>query len=117
MIYKNVELYNVEELMETEHNQGKFLMRIPNNLRLKLVSDGGKVSALASSGCEIRFNLKSNSAKIVLTSPEGPSIAEIYQGCFDWIHPASGAKSRLYYGKRRVLTRQAISEWLGEGCG
>lgn len=87
MIHKGVELYNVHELFGDEQCEGKLLLRIPNDLRLTL-NKGARIAALACSGCEARFNLRSESARVVLKSREGPSIAEVYQGCFfrSW-HP------------------------------
>lgn len=81
MIYRNVEIYNVHELLESEDGQGSVFTRIPNDLRLKL-NDSAKVSALQTAGCEFRFNLKSDMAKVVLKSTAEPSIVEVYQGCF-----------------------------------
>lgn len=81
MIYKGVELYNVQDLLEDEHGHGRAFTRIPNSLRMK-INDSARLRALETAGCEIRFNLKSNSATISLESQECPSIVEVYQGCF-----------------------------------
>jgi len=80
MIYENVELYNVEELIPSEDGNGKILTRIPESLRIKL-NDSAKNNALSPAGCEIRFNIKGDSAKIVLESADF-SILEIFQGSF-----------------------------------
>jgi len=80
MIYNNVELYNVAELLTPEEHAGKLLSRIPNDLRLSL-NQNARLRALYAAGCEIRFNLIGDSARIVLSCEE-PSIAEVYQGTF-----------------------------------
>lgn len=80
MIYDDVELYNVAEVLSSEDGNGKLLSRIPNKLRLTL-NPNAKMRALYTAGCEIRFNLEGNSTRIVL-SCENPSIAEVFQGSF-----------------------------------
>ncbi|RLG75223.1 MAG: hypothetical protein DRO14_04815, partial [Thermoprotei archaeon] len=65
MIYNSVELYNVAEILPSENGDGKFISRIPNKLRLTL-NPNAKLRALYSAGCEIRFNLEGDSAKIIL---------------------------------------------------
>ena len=84
MNYKNVELYNVQEMIESEKGEAKLLTRIPDELRVTL-NEGAKIRAIMTAGCEIRFNLKSETAKIVLEIEEEAiplSIAEVYQGVF-----------------------------------
>ena len=81
MFYKNTELYNVAEFAQQDNKQ--LLTRIPDSLRITLET-GAKGRALWTAGCEIRFNLKSESAKIVLQVEKESilPIAEVYQGCF-----------------------------------
>ena len=81
MIYGNVELYNVHELLDGDPGEGKIFTRIPDELRLKL-NQSAQNNALQTTGSEARFNLESETAKIVLQSTERPSIVEVYQGCF-----------------------------------
>jgi lysophospholipase L1-like esterase len=87
MIYKNVELYNVEELIAPEDGVGKVLSRIPNKLRMTL-NESAKTAALFPAGCEIRFNLEGESAKILLKREEMShwgsqlSLVEVFQGSF-----------------------------------
>jgi len=80
MIYDNVELHNVAELLPLEDGNGKMISRIPNRLRLTL-NPNAKLNALCAAGCEIRFNLEGDFAKIVLSCEER-SIAEVFQGNF-----------------------------------
>ena len=80
MIYKNVELSNVAEI-----NGENSLVRIPDKLRTTL-NESAKSSALSPAGCEIRFNLKSETGKIILKLKNKPGVffpvAEVYQGVF-----------------------------------
>ncbi|HNS32630.1 MAG TPA: SGNH/GDSL hydrolase family protein [bacterium] len=78
MLYKNMILHNVAEMLEEEG--GISITRIPENLRVNL-NKQAMGAAKASAGCEMRFNLKSKEAKIVLTS-NVQSVAEVYQGNF-----------------------------------
>jgi hypothetical protein len=79
MKYKNVELYNVEEIKK--ENDGFQLLRIPEALREKL-NESAKNASLYPSGCEIRFNLKSEKAKIFLKGINGNGICEVFFGDF-----------------------------------
>lgn len=54
MIYRNVELFNVEEIRETSDKTGIFLSRFPSEVTETLKS-GGAVAAKCCAGCEIRF--------------------------------------------------------------
>lgn len=83
MIYKNVELYNVDELIEAKDREGKILTRIPNDLRITL-NESARAAALFTAGCEIRLRLLGDSAKVVLKSEEEDpgAIAEVFQGSF-----------------------------------
>lgn len=82
MIYENVELYNVSELVEINGIKN-IISRIPNDLRVTL-NESAKLRAIMSAGCEIRFNLKSEKAKITLKAveKEQKGIVEVYQGNF-----------------------------------
>ncbi|MGB9677395.1 MAG: SGNH/GDSL hydrolase family protein [Candidatus Ratteibacteria bacterium] len=79
MIYKNIEFYNVEEIFEK--SDGIQLSRLPEKVREKL-NENGKTRAIMPSGCELRFNLKSEKAKIVLKGVNGTGICEIFFGDF-----------------------------------
>jgi len=81
MIYDNVELYNVQEMLGDEQGGGHLLTRVPDALRVQL-NHLARQYALQTAGCEIRFNLEGDTAKIRLQSPEGPALVEIYQGSF-----------------------------------
>jgi len=83
MIYRNIEFYNVEEIFEKSN--GLQLSRIPERVREKL-NDNAKIRAIMPAGCELRFNLKSEKAKIVVKASmeivQRAGICEIYFGDF-----------------------------------
>lgn len=67
--------------LSEQDERGLWFTRIPNELRLKL-NTAAQLNALQSAGCEMRFNLVSPSARIVLKSTLSPSVVEVYQGSF-----------------------------------
>ncbi|HOK56160.1 MAG TPA: SGNH/GDSL hydrolase family protein [bacterium] len=83
MLYRNIEFYNVEEIFEREN--GLQLSRIPERVRVKL-NDNAKTRAIMPAGCELRFRLKSQKAKIVMKTDTEVvwrnGICEIYFGDF-----------------------------------
>ena len=81
MILGQAELHNVHELLDDPGGAGSICCRVPNDLRVTL-NESAKNNALQASGCEIRFNLEGPRAVITLRSPEGPTLAEVYQGDF-----------------------------------
>jgi hypothetical protein len=82
MIWKSAQLHNVYELFEAPDGDGFALTRIPNDLRLTL-NDGAKRAALSGAGCELRFNLRGDQAKLVLRSETRSAVPlEVFQGNF-----------------------------------
>lgn len=86
MIYKNVELHNVAEVLPVEDGKGVLLSRVPNALRLQL-NEKAQKRALNGAGVELRFQLHGDEAVIVWKREaaegiEPKGIAEVYQGSF-----------------------------------
>ncbi len=86
MIYKNVELHNIEHLLEDENNQGLLMSRVPMKVRENL-NPKAQMTAFDGPGCEIRFNIRSGSVVVTLlrlpaTEILGKGICEIYYGSF-----------------------------------
>jgi len=81
LIYKDVELYNVEELLPTSDGGALSMTRIPNELRESL-NDSAKLAALYPAGGEVRFNLQGDSAAVTLRAEGGPSVVEVFRGPF-----------------------------------
>jgi hypothetical protein len=112
MIYRGAELYNVAELLDGDLGSvldaearalidepgslpwektpgdaaaGQWICRIPDSLRRRL-SPRGRIGALQATGCEVRFNLRGDGARLTLQALQRPSIVEVWQGPFvvDW---------------------------------
>ncbi|MGF7144461.1 lysophospholipase L1-like esterase [Anaerotaenia torta] len=86
MIYKNVELYNIEETVPAQNGNGVRLCRIPDGLFGKL-NEGAQKAAYFCCGCEIRFVLKGDEAVIRLRRESvdllsKTGVAEVYYGDF-----------------------------------
>lgn len=81
MIYKNVELHNIEALIEGSPEEGLQLCRVPLDLRQHL-NENAFARSLFTTGSEIRFNLPGDQAVITLATEDQPAIVEIYNGSF-----------------------------------
>ncbi|KRE46706.1 SGNH/GDSL hydrolase family protein [Paenibacillus sp. Soil724D2] len=105
MIFKNAELFNIEEVHELKEEGVYALSRIPERVRAEL-NDKAKRAAYFGCGTEIRFNIEDEFVKLVLkrAPKEGAvldtGIVEIYFGSFQ----ASWEYSP------RILTTEAITE-------
>ncbi len=95
MIYKNVELYNVEELIPAGDGGALSMTRIPNNLRESL-NDSARLAALYPAGAEVRFNLQGDTAAVTLRTEAGPSVLEVFRGpfLFSW-HVVQPGETRI----------------------
>ncbi len=62
-------------------SEGLWVSRVPNALRLTL-NPLALVNAVQATGAELRFNLRSERARIALKCNGAPAIAEIYAGSF-----------------------------------
>jgi lysophospholipase L1-like esterase len=86
MICRNAELHNVRELVEPAEGEGRWMSRVPEQVRQHL-NEKARQTALNGCGCEIRFNLIGKQAKIVLQRDRCEGIQErglleIYHGPF-----------------------------------
>ena len=77
MIYKNIEVFNVGELIPCEDGAVTWL-RVPKNVDAVL-SEGGKKLNRGSTGVELRLVLKSPTATIRIQSLSAPEILTTYQ--------------------------------------
>lgn len=95
MILGQAELHNVHELLDDPGGAGSICCRVPNDLRVTL-NESAKNNALQATGCEIRFNLEGPEAVITLQSPDGPTLAEVYQGdFFSALHIVDATPTRI----------------------
>jgi len=88
MIFKNVELYNVQ--MFVDHPEGKLLSRLPEAVRVQL-NERAQQATFITCGCEIRFVLNSGLAKVKLRRiPMFPTnatgLTEVYYGNFQGVY-------------------------------
>ena len=81
MHYKSADLHNIVELFEIDGTAAKGISRIPLDIRATL-NESAQANAIQATGCEIRFNLHSDVAEIVLEMADRPAIAEVYYGSF-----------------------------------
>lgn len=80
MIYKNVEIFNVEEIINNEDGSISWL-RVPENVFHNLESgEQGKRMAKGSTGVEIRFVLKGEKAVIKMCTSVGKGRFHVYRG-------------------------------------
>ena len=79
MIYKNIEIHNVEELMQNEDGSISW-RRIPDFVYEGLESERGKRMATNSTGVELRFVLKGESAVLRMCTSEGDGLFHVYRG-------------------------------------
>lgn len=82
MIWKNIEIFNVAELTHFDDG-GVSWLRVPQNAYEALEKPSGKVMAVNSTGVELRFVLKGESVKIVMSSLEdemGFNTFHVYRG-------------------------------------
>ncbi|WFA20539.1 hypothetical protein ERY13_26520 [Paenibacillus mucilaginosus] len=91
MRYQNVELHNVEAVVPLEGG-GVRLSRVPEPVRLALNPAARDVRAYHTCGCEIRFVLKGEEARLTLRKGAGPAVsksgqAEVYFGPFQGVYP------------------------------
>ncbi|WP_138752245.1 SGNH/GDSL hydrolase family protein [Paenibacillus sinopodophylli] len=86
MLMKKFELYNVQALVATEDDKGMKLSRVPEVVRSAL-NENAQRTAFNGCGVEIRFNLHSEKARVVLRKLPNSAIslhgvAEVYHGGF-----------------------------------
>lgn len=81
MIYQQVELHNVEELVKVQDREGVLLQRVPEALNSQL-RQGTQKQYRRAAGTEIRFVSDSEPVKITLASYDGQSKASLYFGGF-----------------------------------
>ena len=80
MIYKNIEIHNVAELIPGKAEESTAWIRVPAAVYETLEASGGKSQAVNSTGVELRFVMKSDSVKIRMRVPQGTVVYHIYRG-------------------------------------
>lgn len=82
MIFQNIDFHNVEEIEESE--KGYILWRVPAYVRKNINEIAAKTASRLSSGIELRFKMRGDSATIILQADEieEASVAYLYFGSF-----------------------------------
>lgn len=82
MVFQNIEFHNVEEMIKCE--KGYRMLRIPSHVREQLNQKARDEVSLYSTGVELRFRLKEDSATIILSVDDSAEaqVAYIYYGSF-----------------------------------
>ena len=82
MIFENIEFHNVEEMIRCE--KGYQMLRIPSYVREQINPAARDEMSRFSTGVEIRFRLKGDSANIILSVDDNAEaqVAYIYYGSF-----------------------------------
>ncbi len=78
MIWKNVEIHNVEELIEKDG--GVTWRRIPASVRERMETEAGKNAAVSATGVELRFVMKSEEVKIRMSSESTTAVFHVFRG-------------------------------------
>jgi hypothetical protein len=81
MIYRNVELHNIAEVVSIPGKEGVLLQRVPEAVRLQTREATQAVYRQAAC-CEIRFVSDWKPVKVTLSSYSGPTRAYLYFGDF-----------------------------------
>lgn len=80
MIYKNVEIFNIEKIIENDDGSISWL-RIPQNVYDSLEAESGKRLARCSTGVEIRFKMNCDKVILKMSTSIGNGMFHIYRGC------------------------------------
>lgn len=81
MIYRNVELHNIAEVISIPGKEGVLLQRIPESVRLQL-REAAQAEYRQAACCEIRFVSDWKPVKVTLSSCSGSVRAYLYFGDF-----------------------------------
>jgi len=98
MIYKNVELHNIEDLVSVKERSGLRMQRIPESVRIKL-NEKAQIQMCHPTCAEIRF-VSDHPVRIELSCPEGVGDLEVFYGPF---------QSRERYAIKRDKTAITIA--------
>lgn len=81
MIYKNIELFNVDEVIHNSDNSGVLLSRFPSDVIDTLKGRGAYISR-STTGCEIRFVTDAKTIWLTMESVVNDTALTVYCGDF-----------------------------------
>lgn len=124
MIYKNVELHNVEQIINNDDGSISWC-RVPSNVYEKL--EWGQRTALGSTGVEIRFKMNCDKAVLRMSVTAGEGCFHIYRGSIQggWedheVHKTVSAVPEDFVIERsknpdglKLMSEKQGSEWNSE---
>lgn len=79
MIYKNVEIHNIGELIKNDNGSVSWT-RIPHSVYCKMESEQGKAMCKGSTGVELRFVMKSDIVTLHMRTTGGEGAFHVYRG-------------------------------------
>lgn len=124
MIYKNAEIYNIEQLFENADGSVSWY-RVPKNVYNSLESgEQGKRMACSATGVEIRFKMNCDKVTLKMAVKEGNGCFHVYRGSLQggWedheSHKIVGTESEEFIISRsqnpeqlKVMSEKSDSEW------
>lgn len=113
MIYKNVELHNVEEVYDIEGSAAVGMRRVPEHVRVQL-NDPCQFQMLKPAGAEIRFVVEDGGAEVILSSEEETTAtAIIFYGVFQAgeIIRITAGPTKLKLGVPKQLSKLRNNRW------
>lgn len=81
MIYRNVELHNIAEVVSIPGRDGVLLQRVPEKVRMQ-IREAAQAEYLQAASCEIRFVSDWKPVKVTLSSYSGSTLVYLYFGSF-----------------------------------
>lgn len=79
MIYKNIEIYNIAEIVDNGDGSVSWI-RVPSSAYEKTETSQGKNMLVNSTGVELRFVIKSGNAVIKMATKSGGGLFHVYRG-------------------------------------
>lgn len=80
MLYRNVEIHNIAEIIkESENNSIKWL-RVPKEVYERMETEQGKRMCTCSTGVELRFVMKSDTVTIRMRTTCGAGVFHVFRG-------------------------------------
>ena len=80
MIYKNIAIHNVGELIHCKDTEGVRWLRVPQEVYEAMESDSGKRLCRGATGVELRFVMKSDTVTLRMKVNEGTGVFHIFRG-------------------------------------
>lgn len=80
MVYQNMEIHNIGELIPCDNGEGVRWLRVPQNVYDKMESDSGKRLCRGATGVELRFVMKSDTVTLRMKVNEGTGVFHVFRG-------------------------------------